>query len=268
MSELVKTSGDKAAFLKRALWLANSMMDVNRAYLDSGFYNEPSARALGEFEGLGWVMQAKKGADDIDELIEVAIENELDWNSKDWGVSDIPPRHNIFVKESEKKSKLFKEEPDDPKEKWIAFYTNIDWVADDPCQEIDPESLTEEQQEMPLTPLELANDFRSRWGIETSYRKLKEDFMAKSRSTRYYIRVQVFYFAVLWYNMWLAANVIRAGELGVDLGDDDENYPFRGPDVMRAIEEDPADLQIGEKEDLSIVEDQLTALNPWSNFGE
>lgn len=266
LSELVKNSGDKAAFLKRALWMAGTMMDVNRAYLDSGFYNKDSARALGEFDDLGWAMQAKKSADDIDELMEVAIENELDWNSKDWGVSDIPPRHNIFVKESEKKSKLFKEEPDDPKEKWIAFYTNIDWVADDPDEDIDPESLTEEQQEMPLTPLELADDFRSRWGIETSYRKLKEDFLAKSRSTRYYIRVQVFYFAVLWYNMWLAANVKRADELGIDLGDDDEDYPFRGPDVMRAIEEDPADLQIGEKEDLSVVKDKLQAFDPWSEF--
>jgi hypothetical protein len=139
-------------------------------------------------------------------------------------------------------------------------------VADDPDEEIDLKSLTEEQREMPLTPLELADDFRARWGIETGYRKLKEDFLAKSRSTRYYIRVQVFYFAVLWYNMWLAANVKRAGELGIDLGDDDENYPFRGPDVMRAIEEDPADLQIGETDDLSGIEDKLQSFDPWSEF--
>ncbi|SEP10348.1 hypothetical protein SAMN04487948_11438 [Halogranum amylolyticum] len=138
--------------------------------------------------------------------------------------------------ESEKKSKLYKEEPDDPKDKWIAFYTNIGWIADDADEESDLESLTEEQREMPLTPLELADDFRARWGIETGYRKLKEDFLAKSRSARYYIRVQVFYFAVLWYNMWLAANVKGAGEVGTDLGDDDENYLFRGPEVMRAIE--------------------------------
>ncbi len=266
MSELVKTSGDKAAFLKRALWMADTMMDVNRAYLDSGFYNEDSARALGEFDDISWVMQAKQSADDIDELMDIAIEDELDWNSKNWGVSDIPSRHNLWVMESEKKSKLYKEEPDDPKDKWIAFYTNIDWVADTPDEEIDTESITEEQRDMPLTPLELADDFRSRWGIETSYRKLKEDFLAKSRSTRYYIRVQVFYFAVLWYNMWLAANVKRADELGIDLGDDDEDYPFRGPEVMRAIEEDPADLSIGEKDDLSVIEDKLKAFDPWSEY--
>jgi len=130
---------------------------------------------------------------------------------------------------------------------------------------MDPEDLTEEQREMPLTPLELADQFRSRWGIETSYRKLKEDFLAKSRSTRYYIRLHVFYFAVLWYNMWLAANVKRANELGIDLGND-EDYPFRGPEVIRAIEEDPADLQIGEKDDLSVVEDKLQAFAPWSEF--
>jgi len=266
MSELVKTSGDKAAFLKRALWMADTMMDVNRAYLDSGFYNEDSARALSEFDDLGWVMQAKQSADKIDEMMDHAIENERDWRATKWGVSDVPARHNLWVMESEKKSKLYKEEPDDPKDKWIAFYTNIDWVADDPGEEIDLKTLTEEQREMPLTPLELADDFRARWGIETGYRKLKEDFLAKSRSTRYYIRVQVFYFAVLWYNMWLAANVKRAGELGIDLGDDDENYPFRGPDVMRAIEEDPADLQIEETDDLSGIEDKLQSFDPWSEF--
>jgi hypothetical protein len=266
MSELVKTSGDKAAFLKRALWMADTMMDVDRAYLDSGFYNEDSARALSEVDDLGWVMQAKQSADKIDEMMDYAIENEKDWRATKWGVSDVPARHNLWVMESEKKSKLYKEKPDDPKDKWIAFYTNIDWVADDPDEEIDLESLTEEQEEMPLTPLELADDFRARWGIETSYRKLKEDFLAKSRSTRYYIRVQVFYFAVLWYNMWLAANVKRADELGINLGDDDEDYPFRGPEVMRAIEEDPTDLQIGETNDLSGIQKQHDAMNPWATF--
>lgn len=266
MSELVKNSGDKAAFLKRALWMADTMMDVNRAYLDSGFYNEDSVRALSEIDGLGWVMQAKQSADKLDEMMDYAIENEQDWQATKWGVSDFPPRHNLFVMESEKKSKLYKKEPDDPKDKWIAFYTNIDWIADNPDEEIDPDNLTEEQGGKPLTPLELAEDFRMRWGIETGYRKVKEDFLAKSRSTRYYIRVYVFYFAVLWYNMWLAANVKRADKLGIDLSDDDGNYPFRGPDVMRAIEEDPADLQIGEKEDLSVVKDQLQAFDPWSEF--
>ena len=266
ISELVKNSGDKAAFLKRALWMADTMMDVNRAYLDSGFYNEDSVRALSEIDGLGWVMQAKQSADKLDEMMDYAIENEQDWQATKWGVSDFPPRHNLFVMESEKKSKLYKKEPDDPKDKWIAFYTNIDWIADNPDEEIDSDNLTEEQREKPLTPLELAEDFRMRWGIETGYRKVKEDFLAKSRSTRYYIRVYVFYFAVLWYNMWLAANVKRADKLGIDLSDDDVNYPFRGPEVMRAIEEDPVDLEIGETEDLSVIDDKLESFDSWSEF--
>jgi hypothetical protein len=57
--------------------MADTMMDVNRAYLDSGFYNEDSARALGEFEDLGWVMQAKQKADKIDEMMDHAIEHDL-----------------------------------------------------------------------------------------------------------------------------------------------------------------------------------------------
>lgn len=76
---------------------------------------------------------------------------------------------------------------------------------------------------------------------------LHKSVLTKSRSTRYYIRVYVFYLAVLWYNMWLASNVKCADKLGTDLSDDDENYPFRGPDVLRATEEVWADLQIGEK---------------------
>lgn len=52
----------------------------------------------------------------------------------------------------------------------------------------------------------------------------------------------------------------------IDLGDNDENYPFRGPDVIRAIEEDPVDLEIGETDDLSEIREQLKALDPWSEF--
>ena len=48
--------------------------------------------------------------------------------------------------------------------------------------------------------------------------------------------------------------------------DDDVDYPFRGPDVMRAIEEDPVDLGIGETDDLSEVREQLGTLYPWSEF--
>lgn len=66
--------------------------------------------------------------------------------------------------------------------------------------------------------------------------------------------------------MWLAANVKRADELEINLGDDDENYPFRGPEVMRAIKEDPTDLQIGETDDLSGIQKQLDAMNPWATF--
>lgn len=135
-------------------------------------------------------------------------------------------------------------------------------MVNDSDAEIDSKNLTEEQRKIPLTPLGFSDDFRFRWGIETSYRKLKEDFLAKSCSTRYYICVQVFYFAVLGDNMRLATNVKHAEELGLDLADDDEDYPFRGPDVLRALEEDPVDLEIGETNDLSEIREQLGTLNP------
>ncbi|QRV14649.1 hypothetical protein JMJ58_17210 [Haloterrigena salifodinae] len=100
------------------------------AYLDSGSYNEDSARARSEFDDLGWMMQAKQSANKIDEMMDDAIENEKDWRATTWGVSDVPTRHGPWVMEPEKKSKLYKEDPNDPKD------------------------------EMPLAPLELADDFR------------------------------------------------------------------------------------------------------------
>jgi len=66
---------------------------------------------------------------------------------------------------------------------------------------------------------DLATDYRNRWGIETGYRVLKEEFLPKSASPDATIRTFYFNFAAHLYNLWTTANILRADELGQDLSD-------------------------------------------------
>lgn len=50
-----------------------------------------------------------------------------------------------------------------------------------------------------------AESYRRRWGIETSYRVIG-DFLPKSRSTAYSVRLFYFLFAVTLYNLWVLVN--------------------------------------------------------------
>jgi len=87
------------------------------------------------------------------------------------GIDD--EKHWLFAVKSQKRSRLRQGEPDDPTDDWIIFYTNIPLDDDD------------------VDPLELATDFRNRWGVETSYRMLKHDFLAQSGSPR--LATRMFY---------------------------------------------------------------------------
>ncbi|MEM3098821.1 MAG: hypothetical protein QXU32_08915, partial [Nitrososphaerales archaeon] len=56
----------------------------------------------------------------------------------------------------------------------------------------------------------LLDIFRDRWGIETSYR-LIEQFMPKTTSKRYEVRLFYFLFAVWMYNLWIMFNINQQG---------------------------------------------------------
>jgi len=62
---------------------------------------------------------------------------------------------------------------------------------------------------MPVTlgnALELADSYRSRWGIETGYR-VKEEVRGKTCSRNYAIRLFLQLFSILLYNLWQLCNV-------------------------------------------------------------
>lgn len=57
----------------------------------------------------------------------------------------------------------------------------------------------------------LAEAYRRRWGIETSYRKVGE-FLPKTTSPTFSVRLFYFLFAVSLYNLWILANVLVGGK--------------------------------------------------------
>jgi len=58
--------------------------------------------------------------------------------------------------------------------------------------------------------MEYAGDFRSRWGIETSYR-VKGDFRPKMTSKNLAVRLFYFLFSVVMYNLWFFAEPLVFG---------------------------------------------------------
>ena len=52
--------------------------------------------------------------------------------------------------------------------------------------------------------------FRCRWGIETSYRQIG-DFLPRTSSPMFSVRLFYFLFAVSLYNLWVLANVLLSG---------------------------------------------------------
>lgn len=167
----------------------------------------------------------------IEGLQRLAVANGSEVEAVPHGLGGIDDeKHWLFTVKSQKRSRLRHGEPDDPTDDWIIFYTNIPLDADD------------------ADPIELANDFRNRWGVETSYRKLKNDFLAQSGSPRLATRMFYFKFAVLMYNMWTVANLLGAKEQDHDLGS--ENL-FTANRFTRAFEDDEVTLDIDDSPEKS-----------------
>jgi len=165
----LRTLKNKAYAIRRMLRLTNQYIDIERAYLDSGFYSEKVARTLGEF-GVEFVMQGKRSGDAVKQLLQQALDSEEDMARTRYGVGDIPnTRHHLFCVPSKKTSSRRKSDDYDPADDYTVHYTNA------PLSESDP--------------MQLDDDYRRRWGIETGYRVIKNSFLAKSRSRNLRVRL-------------------------------------------------------------------------------
>ena len=63
----------------------------------------------------------------------------------------------------------------------------------------------------PSTAKAYAAAFRRRWGIETSYRQIG-DFLPRTSSPTFSVRLFYFLFAVGLYNLWVLANILVAAD--------------------------------------------------------
>jgi len=226
----VKSASNLDGVVDRLLRFATAKFDIDWVYLDSEFYQGGvvnNIRADADF-----IIKGKKGSDKLQEVKEEFIEEGKEWDDFRWGVGDVNDgRDYIFVLPEEKKSRLQKEDFDDPTDALTQFYTNRD----------PREFATDERNGVEV----LAEKFRGRWGVETSYRVIKNRFLPQSGSSQIEHRMFLFGYAVLLYNMWTVANAVGADRDGDhDLGEDGKYW--KAVVFLSNMIDDPKQIEIGE----------------------
>lgn len=219
----VKDRSNAPQYVRRMLRVARKYVNLHRVYLDAGteFYNSDTISVTNGFD-LELVMQGRKSGETIKRFLKGMDRASLDLEYYPYGVGDLDEDNYWAVGlKSEKKSQLRDSDPDEAIDDYTFLYTNVD-PSDVP-------------------PEKLGKGFCRRWGIETSFRKIKEDFLAKSGAPDSSVRTFYFNFAAHLYNIWTTANILRADEVNTDLSEGKELTAAR---VMQAIEDDPHDLDI------------------------
>ena len=226
----VKSASNLDSVVDRLLRFATAKFDIGWVYLDSEFYQGGVAnnvRSEADF-----IIKGKEGSDKLQETKEEFPEEDKEWDDFRWGVGDVKDRRDyMFVLPEEKKSRLQKEDFDDPTDALTQFYTNRD----------PREFATKERNGAEV----LAEKFRGRWGVETSYRVIKNRFLPQSGSSQIEHRMFLFGYAVLLYNMWTVANAIGADrDDDHDLGEDGKYW--KAVVFLSNMIDDPEPVEIGE----------------------
>lgn len=147
-------------------------VDIRRAFFDRGFYRVSVLQVLQEL-GVPYVMRAPAFTHWTGDGSDIQVEQGYRTTQSN------PPYEWVDH------SRFTVPHAQSPEEKHTFFVTNC--------------NVTEENA------LSLADSYRRRWGVETSYRVIG-DFLAKSRSTVYSVRLFYFLFAVTLYNLWVLCN--------------------------------------------------------------
>jgi hypothetical protein len=230
----VKSESNSGYVARRLLRMAQSKFNVRRTYLDRGFYRSDAVRALRATD-VDWIIKAKRHAGAIKQLIRDADSHPEKRAVMEWAVGDVDGDDFAFTLPSEKRSRLVDgsegEEIDAEYANWSVFYTSLDPMEHD----LD----------------ELAADYRNRWGIETSYRVIKNKFLPSSGARHLNVRSFIFNYAVTLYNSWVVANLRAAGENGIDLTDEDTDRPYKANHFLTALVGDTHFVQAEEVDNLS-----------------
>jgi len=161
-------------------------VDISRLFLDKEFFDIESINVLKELSAL-FIMPAKRNKK-IQRMIQ-------EFKQK----CQIPPyekHYSLTMEYTFKQGKnsssftlvIVVESPKDPGDELttFAYATNIPVAKDN--------------------ALELADSYRSRWGIETGYR-VKEEVRGKTCSRNYAIRLLLQLLSILLYNLWQLCNI-------------------------------------------------------------
>jgi len=167
---------------------ARKHADINRLFLDREFFNIESINVLKELSAL-FVIPAKRNKK-IGKIIR-------EFKQKCQKKPPYEEHYSLITEYTLKKGKdsatftlvVIVESPERFDGEWnvFAYATNILVTKDN--------------------ALELADSYRSRWGIETGYR-VKEEVRGKTCSPDYAIRLFLQLLSILLYNLWQLCNIV------------------------------------------------------------
>jgi IS4 transposase len=119
--------------------------------------------------------------------------------------------------------------PDDDVE-YVAFITNKEVDSAGIHPELTPEDRRDE-----TTVWSLAEQYRQRWSIETTFRQIKHQFLPRTRSRDLGTRRFVWMLAILLYNAWATINLFVQSWAAQTFDEDDTDPPVRGKVMLEEI---------------------------------
>lgn len=159
--------------VRSLLRFAKQRINIGCIVADKAFYNAPMIRTLKEFNQ--WFLIPCTKYANVKKILEVTpapmVLNDLSINEELYNM--------IIVKDKDKNNK----------EVTYAFATNkrFNNVED---------------------AVAFAKTYTKRWGIETAYRKKKDDFLPKTTSKNYIVRLFYFLFSAFLYNIWILSKLL------------------------------------------------------------
>jgi hypothetical protein len=160
--------------LVRMLGPVTTWLDIRRVFLDRAFYEVRVIQALEAFD-LEYIVRARLFPSLVSGPVDTTVE-------EDYVMGGSRPPYDTV-----KLTRFAVPHADDPETKQTYFVTNL--------------PVTE------ATATSLAESHRRRWGIETSYRVIG-DFLAKTTSKSFAVRLFYFWFAVALYDIWVLTNTL------------------------------------------------------------
>lgn len=160
--------------LVKLLGPVTNWLDIRRVFLDRGFYEVKVLQALEAFD-LQYLVRARAFPSMQAGPVETTVEEEYVMGGSR------PPYDTVTL------TRFAVPHSQHPEDRQTYFVTNM------PVTEASAEGLAE--------------SYRRRWGIETSYRVIG-DFLAKTTSKSFAVRLYYFLFAVALYDSWVVTNVL------------------------------------------------------------